>query len=118
MWLRGCSLDDHEAVSRQANPWTYITQDDAIKACQNIGAHLMTNAEWMAIARNIEKVDENWHSEVLKKENGEYTTGISYGGDGLETGKGPEEENHFLSKLTNGQEYIIFRNASEWVDDR
>lgn len=120
----GCSLDDHEAVSAPGGtPWTYITQDDAIKACQNIGAHLMTNAEWMAIARNIEKVDENWHGEVLKRgKNGEYTTGISYGGDGLETGKGPEEENRYkLStfKLTNGQEIYHFSgNASEWVDDR
>lgn len=112
-----CSPNTHEAVSAPGViPWTYITQDDAIKACQNIGAHLMTNAEWMAIAMNIEKVDENWHSGVLKQgKTGEDISYISYGGAGLDTG------NPTLAtlKLTNGQEIYHFSgNVAEWVDDR
>jgi len=112
-----CSPNTHEAVSAPGViPWTYITQDDAIKACQNIGAHLMTNAEWMAIARNIEKVDENWHSGVLKQgKTGEDISYISYGGSGLDTG------NPTLAtlKLTNGQEIYHFSgNVAEWVDDK
>lgn len=35
-------------------PWVNITQQQAKDECIAIGAHLMTNAEWMTIARNIE----------------------------------------------------------------
>ncbi len=46
-------------------PITYIAEADnsannAIKYCQNQGWHLITNEEWMTIARNVEKVPENW----------------------------------------------------------
>ncbi|MDD4409456.1 MAG: type II secretion system protein [Candidatus Pacebacteria bacterium] len=35
-------------------PWVNINQQQANDECSAIGAHLMTNAEWVAIARNIE----------------------------------------------------------------
>jgi len=35
-------------------PWVNITQQQAKDECAAIGAHLMTNAEWMTIAGNIE----------------------------------------------------------------
>ena len=46
--------------------WKYpiadITQGEAIEACSKIWAHLITNNEWMTIARWIEKVSTNWSS--------------------------------------------------------
>jgi len=41
-------------------PWVSITQTAAISACQSAGSHLITNDEWMAIARNAEQVASNW----------------------------------------------------------
>ncbi len=36
------------------------TANNATSYCQNIGAHLITNNEWMTIARNVEQVASNW----------------------------------------------------------
>ncbi|WP_412732054.1 LamG-like jellyroll fold domain-containing protein [Minisyncoccus archaeiphilus] len=43
-------------------PWANITQAQAINECQSLGSgyHLITNAEWTALARNIESVAINW----------------------------------------------------------
>lgn len=38
-----------------------VSQTAAKTYCQNIGGHLMTNAEWMTIARNLEQVTTNWY---------------------------------------------------------
>ena len=35
-------------------PWVTITQPAAIEKCREVGTHLITNAEWMTVARNIE----------------------------------------------------------------
>ena len=51
------------AVSDAANtPWNQVTQLQAITECQNVGSgyHLITNAEWMTIARSIEANNVNW----------------------------------------------------------
>jgi len=36
------------------------TSDDAKSYCESIGAHLITNAEWMTIARNTERMGSDW----------------------------------------------------------
>ncbi|MEA9357240.1 fibronectin type III domain-containing protein [Bacteriovorax sp. PP10] len=49
-------------------PWTNINHPDSITACSNLNAingvsnkfYLISNPEWMTIARNIESVDSNW----------------------------------------------------------
>ncbi len=43
-------------------PWVSITQPNAIIACNNLWTwyHLITNNEWMTIARNIEANSGNW----------------------------------------------------------
>jgi formylglycine-generating enzyme required for sulfatase activity len=51
------------AKSRMRNlPWTSINRDEAANACAQNGwrYHLMTNSEWMTIARNIEGNPKNW----------------------------------------------------------
>ena len=35
-------------------PWQRLNQENAKYACDDIGAHLITNAEWMTIAKDIE----------------------------------------------------------------
>ncbi len=63
----GCACkNDKEVVSSPAGfPITFIPMsgnaDDNAKAyCQNRGWHLITNQEWMTIARNVENIDANW----------------------------------------------------------
>lgn len=42
-----------------------ITQPDAITACSGSWFHLITNNEWMAIARNIEQQGSNWSWDAV-----------------------------------------------------
>lgn len=55
-WASGMQITS----SSTPEPIATITQQQAIDACISIGAHLITNLEWMAIARNIENVPSNW----------------------------------------------------------
>ena len=56
-------------------PWVSITQTNAITECSNLGAnfHLITNAEWMTIARNIETTAANWSTGTVN--NGAISSG-------------------------------------------
>lgn len=38
----------------------HLSSNTAITACKAIGAHLINNAEWMAIARDARLVSSNW----------------------------------------------------------
>lgn len=40
-------------------PWVSVDWYEARKACERAGAHLITNAEWMSVARNIESTAIN-----------------------------------------------------------
>jgi formylglycine-generating enzyme required for sulfatase activity len=46
-------------------PWVEISQTEAILECNKIGAHLITNAEWTALARHIAAQPSNWSSGVV-----------------------------------------------------
>lgn len=48
-------------------PIVDITQAAAIDACKSMGEgyHLITNNEWMTIARNIEATSQNWSSGTV-----------------------------------------------------
>lgn len=63
----GCACrSDRQIVSTASGfPMTFIPmassdQDNAKTYCQSQGWHLLTNPEWMTIARNIEQVPDNW----------------------------------------------------------
>jgi formylglycine-generating enzyme required for sulfatase activity len=68
----GFCVDKYEAKSNAGNqesvaagtPWVSITQYDAIAQCRRAGKHLITEPEWMAIARNVEDVGWNWDGGV------------------------------------------------------
>ncbi len=50
--------------SASGYPLANISQTESIIACQSIGGHLITNNEWMTLARNLEMVSSNWSSEI------------------------------------------------------
>ena len=60
---------NYKIVSKaDGSPITFIPEDDGTQTsakvyCQNIGAHLMNNNEWMTIARNVEEIPANWCSQ-------------------------------------------------------
>ena len=92
-------------------PWVSINQDQAKAACESIGAHLITNAEWMAIARDIESVKSNWTGTVLNRGNSNSSAAM----DGTDPLSGVNKRTHTLS---NGQVIWDFAgNVWEWVDD-
>ena len=66
--VEGCSYDTgtrHLVSSAAGYPLTSISQIDSITACESIGGHLITNNEWMTLARNIERVPSNWSSGIV-----------------------------------------------------
>ncbi|HNP79621.1 MAG TPA: prepilin-type N-terminal cleavage/methylation domain-containing protein [Candidatus Pacearchaeota archaeon] len=95
-------------------PWVGISQINAIAECKSIGAHLISNAEWMALARDIESVSSNYVSGVLKRGNvGDTATG-DYDGANPEAGV-----TNSLATLTlsNGQQiHHLSGNVFEWID--
>ena len=51
----------YEPESRPGGtPWAKISQINAKNECQSIGAHLVTEDEWLTIVRNIELQPTNW----------------------------------------------------------
>lgn len=128
----GCSytLSGRTIVSSaQGYPLTYISQTDSQLACESIGGHLITNEEWMTLARNIEIVPSNWSSGTVghgyiysghndrtpskalagdtNNDNGYYLTGQTYGyGNQRRT-----------LTLTNGEVvWDLSGNVMEWVN--
>ena len=51
-------------ITTLTTPYNYIYyqqfRDIAISACENIGARLINNNEWMTIVKNGENIDSNW----------------------------------------------------------
>jgi formylglycine-generating enzyme required for sulfatase activity len=75
------SANSKAVVSSDAGyPITYISQRDAQNYCRNIGEgyHLVTDQEWMTIARDVLFVNNNWTS-------GTVGTGLLFGGNNGET---------------------------------
>lgn len=57
-----------EAISQAENmPWNGITMTEAKQKCQELGDgyDLISNSEWMTIARNIEYFGANWNSGIV-----------------------------------------------------
>jgi formylglycine-generating enzyme required for sulfatase activity len=82
-----------KAVSVKALPWVSINRDQAEVACQANGAnyHLITNDEWMVIARNIEANAANWSGGAVG--NGDLSRGNSNSSSMLSPGN--DNQPHF-----------------------
>lgn len=106
--------DGYPASISTGTPWVSITQPQAAAACKSIGAHLINNAEWMALARDIESVGSNYVSGVLKRGNvGDSLTG-DY--DGANPESGVTNSLGTLS-LSNGKTINhLSGNVWDWVD--
>jgi len=61
-----CTSANGKYVTSNADgyPIAYISHATAKTYCSGIGAHLLTNEEYMTIARNAEQVNGNWSTSV------------------------------------------------------
>ncbi len=55
-----CTTNYYPASTPDGYQIAYISHNTALTYCANIGAHLLTNDEYMTIARNAEQVASNW----------------------------------------------------------
>jgi prepilin-type N-terminal cleavage/methylation domain-containing protein len=98
-------------------PWYPINQLNAIAACKSIGAHLVNNAEWMAMARDIENNSQNWSGG---------SPGSGFIPEGICEAGGPSDSSspgtpgtlyYRILTLGNGsQVWDLSGNIHEWVD--
>jgi prepilin-type N-terminal cleavage/methylation domain-containing protein len=89
-------------------PIANINQTTAASYCTTAGASLITNAEWMTIARNIEAQSSNWRNGVIGSTDASPTNG------GLYRGHSDNSPANALAANTNdSQGYEGTGNANE-----
>jgi formylglycine-generating enzyme required for sulfatase activity len=102
-------------------PWVSINLTQAQSYCKAIGAHLINNAEWMAIARDAESVSSNWNGSVMYRGHTDNVPASALASDGIDSYYGtgqsyPSEQRRTLT-LSNGRTiWDIAGNVWEWVD--
>lgn len=116
-------IANHRPISIPENqPWRTLNASNALNECESLGPkyHLISNSEWMAIARNIESVDANWTG-------GKVGNGCLFNGNSNDTSCGynaqsdPDSGRNRNSRakhsLSNGAEiYDMAANLFEWTD--
>ncbi len=128
-----CSTDDWATIPTfkpvsiaDEKPWRRISQIKAREACEALNHEgesryaLISNPEWMTIARNIENQDINWTGGTigngsLFQGNIGVTSDSSYNGANPEGGTGRDTKARHV--LSNGKEiWDLSGNVYEWLD--
>ncbi|MBT7608338.1 MAG: SUMF1/EgtB/PvdO family nonheme iron enzyme [Bacteriovoracaceae bacterium] len=119
----GVATGTHVPVSTADNqPWRNIDANDSAAECESLGAnyHLISNPEWMAIAREVEMQDANWTGGtegsgcLFRGNSAETTCGYNSATD-PDSGTGRNARAKHV--LSNAEEiYDIAGNIYEWTD--
>lgn len=109
------------------SPWTGTYPDEAKALCQSLGEYfdLISNEEWLKVAKQVESVDRNWTgglvgSGCLFRGNNNQPEpwnpcGYGFGDGSIDFGSNRSERARF--ELPSGQSvYDLAGNVSEWVD--
>jgi hypothetical protein len=114
---------DNKPVSQAASaPWTRINLEAAKTACESLGPgyHLITNAEWTTLARDIESTPASWTggsvgSGMIKRGNAGTVDAGTY--DGSDPEYGTSRNTKAELTLSNGNTiWDLSGNVNEWVD--
>ncbi|MCC6167460.1 MAG: DUF2341 domain-containing protein [Caldilineaceae bacterium] len=116
---------DNVVSTANGAPIVHITQQQATNACPT-GYHLITNNEWMTIARNVEAQSSNWANGTigstvsggggLKRGNVGNVDSVGYNGADPEQGTGRDTKAKLV--LSNGGElWDLSGNVYEWNND-
>ncbi len=119
----------------EETPWVSINQVEAKAACKNLNTlnrvtnkyDLISNPEWMAIARNVENIDTNWTNGTVGdgciKIGNVGETNPCIGGDSGYNGSDPDfgtsRSDNGTAQLTLSNNEVIWDisgNVNEWVD--
>ncbi len=106
--------ENGKAVSRQgAAPWVNINQANAAAACSanGEGYHLITNAEWMTIARDIEANEVNWNNGAGPVGTGTLSRGNSNSNAALIPGT---DESSVATDWTHRRTHILSTGEMIW----
>jgi len=93
--------------SPYGSPIAGVTHNEAKTICQSLGGHLITNQEWMTIARNAEQVPQNWSGGSVGSGclfRGNVGTNDSCGYNGADPEKGINRNPKAKLILSNGSE--------------
>ncbi len=100
-----------------------ISQVTAKARCAGIGGHLITNAEWMTIARNIEQVASNWSGgsvgsgEISRGHYNNNLVAMPDGSSSYGTGGATHAFKRDLTLLSGDTIKDFSGNLAEWVDN-
>ena len=68
-WNKDCTYKANQPTNVISSPYgspiAGISHTEAKAICTSLGAHLITNQEWMTIARNIEQQPSNWTTGIV-----------------------------------------------------
>jgi len=96
-------------------PWVNITQINAKSECESIGAHLVTEDEWLTIVRNIELQPVNWSSGQIGS--GYIPRGNSDSSAAMDGTEPLTGVNKRTLTLSNGEViWDIAGNVLDWTD--
>ena len=109
-------------------PWVKLNQSQARDACGDLNSvgeskyRLISNPEWMTIARNIESRNANWSGGAVGQGTifqGNINVNVpsisGYNGSNPEAGSG--RNNKAMHVLSNGEQiWDVVGNVAEWVD--
>ena len=106
--------------------YNLVSQAESITACNSLGngTHLITNAEWILLARDIEGVDANWSggkvgSGKIKIGNTLYSTedSVAYNLNAMDSGNTNPLATLYLDSSLAKPIYHFAGNLWEWTND-
>jgi len=117
-WNKDCTYKANQPTNVISSPFgspiAGVSHTEAKAICASLGAHLITNQEWMTIARNIDQQSSNWTSGTVgtgylfNGNSGDASRGYKAFTDRYDTDKGLNRNQRASHILSNGSRIYDF----------